>query len=124
METSFDELKRKETVNLVDGKKLGKVIDVVVTYPEGRFLGIVVPGSTGFRFGKSRLFIDICSIKKIGVDVVLVDIKQAPKPDKKKPKWEDGPSDPCPPPPTPPPSPRYPQQYQPPRDRRDYGEYE
>ena len=109
METSFDELKRKETVNLSDGKRLGKVCDIVFTYPEGKVLGIVVPGSTGFHWGKSRLFIDLCNVKKIGVDVVLVEIKSPPKPNKKKPKWED---DYCPPPPPKP------------RDRRDYGEYE
>lgn len=83
--------------------------DVVFTYPEGKVLGIVVPGSSGFHFGKSRLFIELCNVKKIGVDVVLVEIKAAPKP-KKKSKWDD---EYCPPPPPPPP-----------RDRRDYGEYE
>ncbi|MCI8500048.1 MAG: YlmC/YmxH family sporulation protein [Clostridia bacterium] len=113
METSFDELKRKETVNLTDGKKLGKVIDVVFTYPEGKVQGIVVPGCGGFHWGKSRLFIDLCNVKKIGVDVVLVEIKSAPKPTKKKNKWDD---EYCPPPPPPPP--------RPPHDRRDYGEYE
>ena len=45
METSFCELHRKEAVNLTDGKQLGKVSDVVFTYPEGRVQGIVVPGA-------------------------------------------------------------------------------
>lgn len=110
METSFCELKKKEVINLTDGKRLGKVTDVVFTYPEGRVLGIVVPGGKGFRLCKSDLFIELKRVTKIGVDVVLVDMKTAPKPEKKKGKWDDC----CPPPP-------------PPRrdgDRRDYGEYE
>ncbi|MBR7186875.1 MAG: YlmC/YmxH family sporulation protein [Clostridia bacterium] len=108
METSFLELKRKETINLIDGKSLGKVCDVVFTWPEGRVQGIVVPGGKGFRWGKADLFIDLKCVKKIGVDVVLVEIKAAPKPDKKRGKWEESSSEL--------PSPR--------SDRRDYGEYE
>ncbi len=113
METSYAELKRKEVVNLIDGKRLGKVTDVVFTWPEGRVLGIVVPGNKGFHFGKAELFIDIRCITKIGIDVILVEIKAAPKPDKRKGKWEDA----QPPPPPPPPNYLH-------GDRRDYGEYE
>ncbi len=108
METSYGELKRKETVNLLDGKQLGKVTDVVFTWPEGKVQGIVVPGGKGIRWGKADLFIDLRCVKKIGIDVILVEIKAAPKPDKKRSKWEDAP-----------PEPPY-------RggDRRDYGDYE
>ncbi len=99
-----------EAVNLSDGKRLGKVCDIVFTYPEGKVQGIVVPGGKGFRFGKADLFIDLKCVKKIGVDVVLVDIKAAPKSEKKRGRWED-----APPPSSPPPD------Y---GNRRDYGEYE
>ncbi len=103
-----------EAVNLADGKQLGKICDIVFTFPEGRVQGIVVPGGKGFRWGKADLFIDLKCVRKIGVDVVLVDIKAAPKPDKKRGKWEDN----YPPPPPPQP---YPQNG---NQRRDYGEYE
>ena len=66
-------------VNICDGKQLGKVSDVVFTYPEGRVLGIVAPGGRGFRWGKSDVYIDLKNIGKIGVDVVLVDLKSAPR---------------------------------------------
>ncbi len=115
METSYVELKKKETVNLLDGKRLGKITDVVFTWPEGRVQGIVVPGTKGFHFGKSDLFIDLACVKKIGIDVIFVEIRSAPKPEKKRGRWEDASP---PPPPPPPPPPQYP------RDRRDYGEYE
>ncbi len=110
METSYTELKRKEAVNLIDGKSLGKVCDVVFTWPEGRVQGIVVPGGKGFRWGKADLFIELRCIRKIGIDVVLVETKAAPKPDKKRVKWEDAPPEPPP--------------FFKGSDRRDYGEYE
>ena len=124
METSFLELKQKEVVNLCDGKRLGKVCDVVFSYPEGKVLGIVAPGGRGFRWGKADLFIDLKNVTKIGVDVILVEIRSAPsKQDKKKGKWGDNSPPPPPPPGAPQPSP--PPFYRPgPPDRRDYGEYE
>ena len=132
METSFQELKKKEAVNILDGKRLGKVCDVVFTYPEGRVQGIVVPGGRGFHWGRGDLFIELRQIKKIGIDVILVKLNCAPQSDKKKPKRDDCsphrcPPDDCPPPnyppnhPTPQPRSNYPAQNY---DRRDYGDYE
>lgn len=117
METSFLELKQKEVVNLCDGKRLGRVCDVVFTYPEGKLQGIVTPGGKGLRFGKGDLFIELKNVKKIGVDVVLVEIRSAPKQEKKKGKWGEyaPPSNNQEPPPY-----RNMQN----NDRRDYGEYE
>lgn len=112
METSFSELKQKETVNICDGKRLGKVCDIVFTYPEGKVQGIVVPGSKGFRWGKGDMFVELKNIVKIGEDVVLVEIKGASC-ETKKDKC-DNPRPNCPPPPPP----------GRPRDRRDYGDYE
>ncbi len=120
METSFLELKQKQVVNICDGKQLGKVCDVVFTFPEGKVQGIVAPGGKGFRWGKADLFIDIRNVTKIGVDTVLVEVKSAPAKDKKKSSRGE----------YPPPQPS-PQQDPPPflrgnpqSDRRDYGEYE
>ena len=122
METSFTEIKRKETINLCDGKRLGKVCDIVFTYPEGKIVGFVVPGGRGFRLGKADLFIEMRNVTKIGVDVIFVDLRMAPKPKKEKePKWGRD----CPPPPPPSPQPREePYPCRPAVDRRDYGEYE
>ncbi len=115
METGYQEFRRKEVVNLCDGKRLGKVCDVVFTYPEGKVQGFVVPGGKGcFRWGRADMFIDIRSISKIGVDVILVEVRTAPKAEKKRR------GEPCyvgrddPPPPPPPKA----------ETRRDYEEYE
>ena len=110
METSFGELKKKEVINVCDGKRLGKVCDVVFTFPGGKVKGTVVPGCKGFRFGKADVFIELKNVTKIGVDVVLVELREQKEPrehEKKKGRWDDD----CPPP-------------RPHPDRRDYGEYE
>ena len=73
MELSFSELRAKEVVNTQDGRKLGKVCDLVLCYPENRWLGIIVPGNRGFG-RKNELFIELKNIVKIGEDVVLVNV--------------------------------------------------
>lgn len=80
METSFSELRTKEVINTADGRRLGKVCDLVFCYPENRVLGIVVPGGRGFGFWKSEQFIDMKNIIKIGDDVILVNFNMPPKP--------------------------------------------
>lgn len=84
MELSFSELRTKEVINTQDGRKLGKVCDVVLCYPENRWLGIVAPGGRAFGFKKSNVFIDLKSIVKIGEDVVLVNIGMPKKSGGKK----------------------------------------
>ncbi len=84
METSYRELKCKFVVNVTDGRNLGKTTDIVFTYPEGRVLGIAVPGKNGLRFFKREdLFISLHNVVKIGADVVLVDLKNT-RPDGNK----------------------------------------
>ena len=73
MELSFSELRAKEVVNTQDGRKLGKVCDIALCYPENRWLGIVVPSGRGFG-KKNDLFIELKNIVKIGEDVILVNV--------------------------------------------------
>ena len=80
METSFSELRTKEVINTADGRRLGKVCDLVFCYPKNRVLGIVVPVGRGFGFWKSEQFIDMKNIIKIGDDVILVNFNMPPKP--------------------------------------------
>lgn len=74
MELTFSGLRAKEVVNTQDGRKLGRVCDIVLCYPENRWIGIVVPSVKGFSFKKENLFIDLKSIVKIGEDVILVNV--------------------------------------------------
>ena len=74
MEMSFSDLRTKEVVNTADGRRLGKICDMVFCYPENKILGFVVPGNRAFGSKKTDFFIDLKNIVKIGGDVVLVNI--------------------------------------------------
>lgn len=77
MDTSYLELRCKEVVNLVDGKTLGHIVDVVFNLASGCVLGIVVPGEKSFwNVFKSgtEIFIPLSQIIKIGEDAILVEL--------------------------------------------------
>lgn len=77
METTFCELKGKEVINVVDGKRLGRIIDLVFDTCCGHILGFVVPAySKSFNIFKvcDDIFIPYGSVCKIGEDVILVKI--------------------------------------------------
>ena len=74
MELSFSQLRTKEVISTQDGRKLGKVCDIVLCYPENRWIGIVAPNGRAFGFKKNGVFIDLKNIVKIGEDVILVNI--------------------------------------------------
>lgn len=110
MELSYTYLRTKEVVNVTDGRKLGRVSDVVFCYPENKVIGIVAPGGKSFSFRRNEQFIEMKNIVRIGDDVVLVNVGAIPKPGKQRGKCLPEPN--CPPP-------------CPPRgDRRSYEEYE
>ena len=77
METSFCELKGKEVINITDGKKLGRIIDLVFDTCYGRVLGIVVPcynKSWNIFKASDDIFIPYKNICKFGDDAILVQI--------------------------------------------------
>ena len=83
MELTFTELRAKEVVNTQDGRKLGKVCDIVFCYPDNRWIGIVAPNGSSFSFKKHGLFIELKNIVKIGEDVILVNVGLPTKQGKK-----------------------------------------
>ena len=113
MEFTFTQLKQKDVVSVIDGKNLGRVCDITLSFPENNLLGLTVTGCRGFHFSKQDMFIPIRQVVKIGEDTVLVKMEQRddcspPPPPKRPPKC---PPNNCPPNPCPP-------------DRRSYDEYE
>ena len=76
-ELSFCELRCKQVVNVLDGKVLGRICDIVFSRGNAKVLGFVVPGDGAFHFFRRRadMFIPFERICKIGVDVVLVELK-------------------------------------------------
>ena len=92
MELSYNELRKRDVINVPDGRCLGRITDLKLSFPSGVMVGIVVPGrkSRGiFRwFDKTEFYIDRSRIIKIGGDVILVDIsceRKPPKPNHKPP---------------------------------------
>ena len=73
MEVSFSQLRTKEVINTQDGRKLGRVCDVMLCYPENKWIGLVVPGGRGFS-RRQELFLQLNQIVKIGEDVILVNV--------------------------------------------------
>lgn len=70
---------RKQVINICDGKYLGTVRDLEIDPNTGKILSIVVPNRSGVLgvFGCNKDFvIPWCEIKKIGDDVIMVDIRQ------------------------------------------------
>lgn len=77
METSFLELRCKEVVNVVDGRRLGHIVDIIFNLENGCLQGVVVPGERNFwNVFKSgmELFIPLSQIVKVGEDAVLVEL--------------------------------------------------
>ncbi len=71
------ELRCKEIVNVVDGRKLGHIVDVVFNLENGCLSGVVVPGDKSFwNVFKNgvELFIPLSQIVKVGEDAVLVEL--------------------------------------------------
>ena len=75
-ELTFCELREKEIVNLADGKRLGRIVDLALSC-NGRVLGLMAPGDhhTFKRLGgRDAVFIPWQNIQKIGDDVILVNL--------------------------------------------------
>jgi YlmC/YmxH family sporulation protein len=95
MELSFSELKKRDVINVPDGRCLGKLTDLTLSFPKGELAGIIVPGRKHkglmglFKcLDKSEVYISVDRIIKIGGDVILVDITSVrpnPPPPPKKP---------------------------------------
>ncbi len=75
---SLSELRTKDVVNTLDGKRLGKVMDIEFDARAGRVEALVVPGE--FKVGnvirgeKCGVVIPWQRICKIGENVILVEI--------------------------------------------------
>ena len=75
---NFSDLRCKEVICLRDGRRLGFVSDARIEIPEGNVIALIVPGPCRF-FGllghKEDFLIPWHCIRRIGPDIILVDIK-------------------------------------------------
>ncbi len=70
---------KKEVVNLTDGRRLGYVSDADVNFEDGRLEAIMVAGTAKLFGGSSKeqeLIIPYEKIKRIGEDLIIVDIEE------------------------------------------------
>ncbi|SHI62640.1 YlmC/YmxH family sporulation protein [Lutispora thermophila] len=70
------ELRQKEIINMSDGKRLGFVSDVEINMETGAIEAIIIPSESKlFRViaKDNDIVIPWENIKKIGVDVILID---------------------------------------------------
>lgn len=71
------DLAMREVINTLDGRRLGNIVDVEIDLQTGRIVAVVVPGQAKVLgvFGKGDDYvIPWENIKKIGEDVILVEL--------------------------------------------------
>ena len=90
MSIKFSSLQCKEVICVSDGRRLGCISDVQIEMPEGRICAIIVPGPCkfcGLAAPQANYCIPWHCVRKVGPDVVLVDIKpeecRVPRPRKR-----------------------------------------
>lgn len=78
MSMKFTDLHCKEVICVNDGRRLGFISDARIQLPEGKIGAIIVPGR-GWLFGllgtREDYVIPWSCIRRIGPDIVLVDIR-------------------------------------------------
>ncbi|MCG0276974.1 MAG: YlmC/YmxH family sporulation protein [Thermanaeromonas sp.] len=71
------ELRQRDVINVVDGRRLGFIKDVELDVAEGKIKALVLPGQGGkflFFFGHNEdLVIPWEKVIKVGIDVILVE---------------------------------------------------
>lgn len=77
----FSDLRQKEVINVLDGKRLGCVYDLVIEPEKGHITAIIVPCGnriTSFFKGAEDIVIPWSRIVKLGDDVILVECGDRP----------------------------------------------
>ena len=77
MSVKFTDLHCKEVICLSDGRRLGYISDARIELPEGRVAAVTVPGPCrilGVCGRRDDYVIPWSCIKRIGPDIVLVDV--------------------------------------------------
>ncbi|HQA06517.1 MAG TPA: YlmC/YmxH family sporulation protein [Syntrophomonadaceae bacterium] len=72
----ISDLRTRDVINILDGKKLGNIIDIDLDLDNGKVLALVLPGRVkGFLFTKrEEVVVPWQKIVRIGRDVILVEV--------------------------------------------------
>ena len=73
------ELRDKEVVNICSGRRLGCIVDVEINVCNGEVEAVIIPGPgkiCGFLGTDCEYVIPFACIRKIGPDIVIVEIQE------------------------------------------------
>ena len=73
----LSDLQRKDIVNLNNGKKVGRIVDVEIDATNGNMISLIVEKGKYFRNlfnSESEVLVKFDQIKKMGEDVILIDL--------------------------------------------------
>ena len=75
------ELRLRDVINTVDGKRLGNIKDIDFDLEQGKIKSLILPGNSGRFFSlfarSDEMVVPWENISKIGVDVILVSVGPA-----------------------------------------------
>ena len=84
--------RNKEVINVRDGLRMGYVCDIMVNVATGEITAIMVPGTYRFfgLFGREDDYIiPWNAIKRVGDDIIIVEIEgEYPREKRKRKSWE------------------------------------
>ncbi|MCL6638277.1 MAG: YlmC/YmxH family sporulation protein [Firmicutes bacterium] len=75
----ISDLRVREVINVADGRKLGPIKDIDIDLEQGRISAIILPGPGrlfSFFGREEEIVVPWEKIKRIGVDVILVDLRE------------------------------------------------
>ncbi len=73
----LSELQRKDIVNINDGRIIGRIIDADISDKDGSLISLIIERSKYLRnifSNESEITIKFDQIKKLGSDVILIEI--------------------------------------------------
>ncbi|MGI6643653.1 MAG: YlmC/YmxH family sporulation protein [Bacillota bacterium] len=73
------DLSTRDVINTVDGRRLGNIVDVEIDLTSGKIVAVVVPGQAkvlGILGRADDYVVPWENVKKIGEDVILVEISE------------------------------------------------
>ena len=73
------ELRDKEVINICSGRRLGCIVDVEINVCNGEVEAVIIPGPgkiCGFLGTDCEYVIPFACIRKIGPDIVIVEIQE------------------------------------------------
>ena len=73
----ISDLRTREIINVVDGTRLGVIKDINIDLEKGKITSLIIPGDNkffGFFARNDDIIIPWEKIKKIGLDVILVEL--------------------------------------------------